>query len=129
MLRFAYSYLGWNGDKPLFADQRVRTAMTLAFNREEIIENIYVGFGKLATGPYLSTTPYNDPDVDPLHFDLDRAAALLKEAGWEDTDGDGLLDRDLEGDGQRVPQDLVLPEPRELAGRLLGLPVREECPS
>jgi peptide/nickel transport system substrate-binding protein len=108
LLRFAYSYIGWNGDKPLFADARVRTAMTLALNRRDIIDNIYVGFGKLATGPYLAATGYNDPDVDLLDFDLPRAAALLAEAGWEDTNADGLLDFDLNGEGVRVPFEFTL---------------------
>ena len=108
VLRFAYSYIGWNADKPLFADPRVRTAMTLALNRRDIIDNIYVGFGRLAMGPYLEATGYNDPEADPLDFDLDRAAALLAEAGWEDSDGDGLLDRDLGGDGARVPFEFTL---------------------
>ena len=97
-LRPAYNYLGWNADKPIFADRRVRRAMTLALDRDGIIENIYVGLAELAIGPFLSTSPYNDPDVQPLAFDLDRARALLAEAGWLDTDGNGLLDKDLDPD-------------------------------
>ena len=76
------SYIGWNGDKPLFSDVRVRTAMTLALNRQDIIDNIYVGFGKLATGPYPRRhTRYNDPDVDRLDFDLDAARSAARRSG------------------------------------------------
>ena len=102
----SYSYLGWNADRPIFADKRVRRAMTLALDRKRIIAEIYEGFGKPAIGPFLPSGPYNDPNVDPLDFDLEAAAALLAEAGWEDSDGDGLLDRDLDpndGDPTRTP--------------------------
>lgn len=99
-----FYYIGWNADKPMFADKRVRQAMTMAFNRQQVIDSVFAGLGKIATGPYLPGTPYNDPGVKPWPFDLARAKALLKEAGWEDTDGDGLLDKELHpGDGKRTP--------------------------
>ncbi|MDH3211866.1 MAG: ABC transporter substrate-binding protein, partial [Myxococcales bacterium] len=110
-LRPAYNYLGWNADKPIFADKRVRRAMTLALNREGIIENVYVGLADLATGPFLPTSPDNDPDVDALAFDLEGARVLLAAAGWEDTDGDGLLDRDLgpdDDDATRTPFEFTM---------------------
>jgi ABC-type transport system substrate-binding protein len=93
----AYSYIGWNADKPLFADAKVRTAMTLALNREELLQKVFVGLGTLAHGPELPQTGKNDPDVDPLKFDLERARSLLSEAGWSDTDADGLVDKVING--------------------------------
>jgi peptide/nickel transport system substrate-binding protein len=97
-LNFVYYYLGWNGNKPLFADKRVRRAMTMALNRQGIIDNVYVGLGTVSSSPYLADNPGNDPDVVPYSFDLAGAAALLAEAGWEDSNGDGLLDKDLDPD-------------------------------
>ncbi|HEV8549956.1 MAG TPA: ABC transporter substrate-binding protein, partial [Polyangiaceae bacterium] len=47
-----YRYLGWNADRPYFSDKRVRRAMTMAFDRKRILENVYVGLGTLVTGPY-----------------------------------------------------------------------------
>ena len=105
-LQFAYYYVGWNADKPLFSDRRVRRAMTHALNRQGIIDNVYVGLGSITTGPYLSFSPGIDPEIEPIPFDLDAARALLAEAGWEDTDGDGIVDRDLDpsdGDPTRQP--------------------------
>jgi len=107
-LDFAYYYLGWNADRPIFSDSRVRHAMTLAFNRRQIIDDIYVGLAEIAPGPFLSTSPFNDPEVPIEPFDLERAGALLAEAGWVDSDGDGLLDRDLDGDGKREPFEFSL---------------------
>src|SRR6185503_17296245 len=95
ILRPAYAYVAWNAGRPMFADKRVRRAMTLAFDRQRIIDNVYVGLGTIATGPYASDSPNNDPDIKPIPYDLAAAKKLLAEAGWTDTDGDGLVDKEL----------------------------------
>ena len=102
-----YSYIGWNADNPLFSDKRVRRAMTLAVNREGIIQKVYAGLGQVSRGPFLESTPYSAPEIKPLPFDLKAAAKLLAEAGWVDTNGDGLLDR-AGADGKRVPFEFTL---------------------
>ena len=102
----AFSYLGWNAEKALFKDKRVRRAMTMALNRQGIIDTVFEGLGRVATGDIFALSAYNDPDIKPWPFDLDQARALLREAGWEDTDGDGLLDKDLnpeDADPNRAP--------------------------
>jgi ABC-type transport system substrate-binding protein len=102
--RPAFSYVAWNAARPMFADKRVRRAMTHAFDRQRIIDNVYVGLASMAVGPYPSDSPNNDPDIKPIPFDLEAAKKLLAEAGWADTDGDGLLDKELHaGDGKRSP--------------------------
>ncbi|MEY2936145.1 MAG: hypothetical protein RL033_6894, partial [Pseudomonadota bacterium] len=102
-----YTYLGWNADKPLFSDKRVRRAMTLALNREGIVQKVYAGLGQVSRGPFLESTPYSAPEIKPLPFDLKAASKLLEEAGWTDTDGDGLLDR-AGTDGKRAPFEFTL---------------------
>lgn len=103
----SYSYIGWNQQNPLFADRRVRTALTMALNRQEIITKVFNGLGKIARGPFLESTQYLAPEIQALPFDLKRAAALLAEAGWTDTDGDGLLDR-ADASGKRIPFEFSL---------------------
>lgn len=102
----AYQYIGWNGDKPLFSDRRVRRAMTLALNREEIVTKVFVGLGRVSRGPFLEGTPFLAPEIEPLPFDLKQAATLLAEAGWTDTNGDGLLDKVV--GGKRTPFEFTL---------------------
>ncbi len=102
-----YYYIGWNGENPLFSDRRVRRAMTLALNRQEIVSKVFAGMGQVARGPFLETTPNLAPEIQALPFDLKQAAALLAEAGWTDTDRDGLLDKVLSGD-QRSPFEFSL---------------------
>lgn len=104
--RMAFSYIGWNADKPLFADKRVRLAMTCAFNREAILQKVYHGLGKVVSGDNFILSPYYDQSIKPIEYDLDRTSQLLKESGWEDSDGDGLLDKDLspeDASPRRVP--------------------------
>jgi ABC-type transport system substrate-binding protein len=102
--RPALSYVGWNAARPMFSDKRVRRAMTHAFDRQRIIDNVYAGLGTVATGPYASDSPANDPEIKPIPFDLAAAKKLLAEAGWTDTNGDGIVDKELHaGDGKRSP--------------------------
>jgi peptide/nickel transport system substrate-binding protein len=103
----SYAYIGWNQQSPLFSDRRVRSALTMALNRQEIITKVFNGLGKIARGPFLESSGYLAPEVEPLPFDLKRAAALLAEAGWTDTDGDGLLDR-VDASGKKVPFEFSL---------------------
>ncbi|HEX9872903.1 MAG TPA: peptide-binding protein [Deferrimonas sp.] len=91
---FAYTYLGYNLNRPLFQDKRVRQALSYAINKKEIIEGVLLGLGQESTGPYKpGTWPYNAA-VKLYPYDPERARTLLAEAGWTDSDGDGILDKD-----------------------------------
>jgi peptide/nickel transport system substrate-binding protein len=89
-----YFYIGWNQDTVFFKDRLVRLAMTHMIDREKIINHLLKGNGALITGPFYIKGPQNDPDVEGWPYDLKRAAELLEEAGWVDSDGDGLRDKD-----------------------------------
>ena len=89
-----YTYFGFNLKDPRFADRRVRHAFAHAINKQELIEGVLLGLGREATGPYKpGTWPYTD-QVRRYPHDLAKARALLAEAGWVDTDGDGVVDKD-----------------------------------
>ncbi len=91
---FSYTYLGYNLNNPLFQDRRVRQAFTHAIHREELVQYVLYGFGEVISGPFPSHLWYYNPKVKPLPYDLEKARALLSEAGWSDRDGDGILDKD-----------------------------------
>ena len=93
----SFLYIGYKNSHPIFKDVGVRRAMTHACNRERILALINEGRGKIITGPAYWNSPTAPRDIVPLAFDLQKAAALLKEAGWEDTDGNGILDKEIEG--------------------------------
>ena len=93
-LSFSYTYLGYNLENPLFRDKRIRQAISHALNKEEIIQGVMLGLGKIATGPYKPGTWAYNPNVKKYSYDPDKAKILLAEVGWKDTDGDGILDKD-----------------------------------
>lgn len=90
---FSYTYLGYNLQDQLFSDRRVRQAITYAINREEIIRGVLLGLGTVATGPFKPGTWAHNPAVKAYPYDPQKARELLAAAGWRDTDGDGILDR------------------------------------
>jgi peptide/nickel transport system substrate-binding protein len=92
-LSFSYVYMGYNLKNPLFADKRVRQAIAHAVNKEEMIQGVLLGLGKAATGPYKPGTWAYNPQVRNYPYNPQQAKALLAAAGWKDTDGDGVLDK------------------------------------
>lgn len=89
-----FYYIGWNQDMVFFADKRVRQAMTCMINRRQIVAQLLEGYGREITGPFYIHGPQNVPEIEPWPYDLERAGRLLDEAGWVDSDGDGLRDKD-----------------------------------
>jgi peptide/nickel transport system substrate-binding protein len=93
-----YSYIGWNLQKPMFANYLTRRALTHALDRNRIIQDIYYGLGQIQTGPFAPDHPANSPDVEPYAYSLEKARRLLSQAGWEDNDNDGIREKNLDGD-------------------------------
>jgi len=89
-----YTYIGYNQKHALFQDRKVRQALTQAINREEIVQYVLYGLGAVASGPFPNHLWYSNPNVKPLPYDPQKARQLLAEAGWKDTNGDGILDRE-----------------------------------
>jgi peptide/nickel transport system substrate-binding protein len=97
----SYTYVGWNNANPIFQDMRVRQAMTYLTNREQMVKTILFDLGQVVDGPIYRFRPEYDESLYSYPFDPQKALALLREAGWKDTDGDGILDKEIEG--QRTP--------------------------
>ncbi len=90
----SYSYVAWNRLDPLFEDKRVRQALTMAIDRQQIVDALVYGQATVGTQPLISTIWAHDPTIEPYPFDPERAKALLDEAGWTDSNGDGVRDKD-----------------------------------
>lgn len=84
-------------ENPLFKDVLVRQALMHAIDREKIINTVLHGYADVAhAGISPSLEHYYTDDVEHYDYDPEKAKNLLAEAGWEDTTGDGLLDKDGE---------------------------------
>lgn len=77
---------------PFLSDLKVRQALTYAIDREAIAE-LYGPAGRAASNNLVSPANYASPNTG-YEFNLEKAAALLDEAGWIDTNGDGIRDKD-----------------------------------
>lgn len=89
-----FIFIAWNNENPLFSDVRVRQALTLAIDRAGIVEGLWGKYAQTASSPIVDTVWAHDRAIEPWDYNPARARQLLAEAGWEDTDGDGLLDKD-----------------------------------
>lgn len=90
----SYTYMGFNLKHKPFDDKRVRLAINYAIDKQEIIDGVYLGLGINIASPYKPGTRWSNPDLQPYPYDPNKARALLKEAGFADYDGDGILERD-----------------------------------
>jgi peptide/nickel transport system substrate-binding protein len=97
----------WNTKVPLFADKRVRWAMTYAMDHKQMLEKNRYGLDEPANGMFHPTSRWAPKNPPPfIQQDLNKASELLKEAGWEDTNGDAILDKEI--DGKRVDFDFSI---------------------
>lgn len=83
---YVVNYLGFNGDAPLWKDERVRKAVMHAIDRNAIIASLFGGAAKPANCPYVADHLV-PAGVEPYAHNPDRARALLREAGWDRING------------------------------------------
>ena len=90
----SYSYMGFNLKRKPFDDVRVRQAINYAIDKQEIIDGVLLGLGEPVASPYKPGTRWSNPNLQPYPYDPIKARALLREAGFADTNGDGILEKD-----------------------------------
>ena len=108
-----YVYLGFNTQDPLFQDARVRRAMSLAIDRQAIVDAVLHGQGEVGVS---TTTPIHWPYDDAYRalsprLDRDQARRLLVEAGWN-PGADGVI---VNADGQPFRFQLIVAQQNEIA--------------
>jgi peptide/nickel transport system substrate-binding protein len=89
-------WIGWNQDKVYFRDRRVRQALTMLVDRQDIVDNLRLGLDRVAVSWFYPGAPEFNAALKPWPYDRERAAELLDKAGWKDHDGDGWRDKDSE---------------------------------
>ncbi len=105
-----YFGIFFNTKAPIFEDKGIRTAISRAVNREQIVTEILAGRATPVTG---ALTPFNNfYSEQSVGYDFDEAQRLLDEANWKDADGDGIREKDnrraeftlLVADGNRAQE-------------------------
>jgi peptide/nickel transport system substrate-binding protein len=106
-----------NFNRAPLQDKRVRQAISLAINRTDIVNDVLYGVGAPARGIYLPKMAWFNNNLQPLPYDPEKARALLAEAGYKDTNGDGIVEKD----GKPLTIDIVSAQERP------GLPPMAEA--
>ncbi len=92
-------YVAWNLSNPLFSDKKVRKALAMAIDTDQIIEKVLTSktgesYARRSIG---TITPalcgVHNNDIEPLPFNVQKAQKMLASVGWKDSDGDGILDK------------------------------------
>ncbi|MGE0712821.1 MAG: ABC transporter substrate-binding protein [Planctomycetota bacterium] len=107
-----FGYVGWNMRKPPFNDPKVRRAMAHgALDIQKFIDNVLYGAATQVCGSQYLYGPVYDHSIKPYAFDPELARKLLREAGWFDRNGDGVIEN---ADGVPFEFDLLMPSGRKV---------------
>jgi peptide/nickel transport system substrate-binding protein len=82
---------------PKLSDKRVRRALAHTIDMDMVIKDLYDGLGERLVGPFFPDQPYYLKSMQPIKMDLDEARKLLAEAGWKDSNGNGTVDKTIDG--------------------------------
>ena len=83
-----------NYESEIMQDEAVRKALCMGIDKEGFVETLLNGRGVTAVGPFIEDMAFGDAYVTTVDYDPEGAAALLEEAGWVDSDGDGVREKD-----------------------------------
>src|SRR6266566_8920791 len=104
----SYSFFGYNLRNPLLAERAVRQAITLAVNRQEMLDSFFNGQGTIISGPFAPGSWAYNLDVKPAPFNPEQARALLTEAGFK-PGADGIMEKG----GKKLVLSLKVPIEKE----------------
>jgi len=113
---FGYTYIGYNMRRPPFDDVRVRRALGMALNVDQIIEYVLYNQGERITGPFVIQTDYYDRRIPPLPYDPQGALRLLREAGWQ-RNAEGWLEKN----GKRLEFTLITNSGNDIRKAVLAI--------
>ncbi|CAN5657951.1 peptide-binding protein [soil metagenome] len=97
VLEPTYVYIAWNNNRPFFSDKKVRLALGYAVDRQSIIDNLLFGAAVPIQSHIFYKSKFINDKLAPIPYDLEKAKQLLDEAGWKDSDGDGIRDKMIDG--------------------------------
>jgi peptide/nickel transport system substrate-binding protein len=104
----SYSFFGYNMRNPLLAERKVREAIALALNRQEMLGSFFNSQGTVISGPFAPGSWAYNLDVKPLPFSPEKARALLAEAGFR-PGADGVMEKG----GRKLALSLKVPIEKE----------------
>src|SRR5688500_13364389 len=114
-----------NHHDPVLADPKIRKALAYSIDYDGIMQNLIVGLGQRAFGPIHPKRKYYHKGLQPIKQDLNKSLALIKEAGWEDTNQNGTPDKVINGKREELSVTLKITNKEE--GQMLASILRENA--
>ena len=114
-----------NNQDKILSDVLVRKAISHIVDVDNIIDVMERGMGVRATGYIHPEKETYDNTIHPVKFDIDVASSLLKQAGWADSNGDGILDKKMKG--KSVPLELEILISGQELGKKIALMLQENA--
>lgn len=105
-------FMQMNMQNEILQDDRVREAIACCIDRDNFTSVLLEGHGTVASGPFPMSFYSDDAQLKNQEYNLEKAQSLLQQSGWQDHDGDGVLDKN----GQKLHL------------RYLTYPSRQELP-
>jgi peptide/nickel transport system substrate-binding protein len=107
-LKISYEIIGFNLRKPIFEDLYTRLALARLVDVDKIISTVYYGLGERTTSyVHPAHKDFYNERLSNYLFNVEQAKAILDTAGWKDTNGDGTLDRMINGKRVEFEFDLL----------------------
>lgn len=104
-----YNFIAFNMKHPVLKDREVRKALSMLFNRPLMLDKFEFNLSEYASGPIYVQSDYASPNVKPIEFKPNDALKVLNQAGWKDTDKDGILDRVINGKKTKLSFTIIDP--------------------
>jgi peptide/nickel transport system substrate-binding protein len=94
---FTYFYTAMQNRNPKLADKRVRRAIAETIDMDMVIKDLYDSLAERQVGPFFPSQKYIDSSLKPIAANEADARKLLEEAGWKDSNGNGTVDKMIDG--------------------------------
>ena len=120
-----WTHIGINTKNPKLADKNVRRALAHLMNVDEIIAKVMKGVGTRIVSPFSPAKDYYAKDLKPIEYDIAKAKELLAAAGWKDSNGNGIVDKNINGKVTDLTLRFLVPT--VAPGENIGLLFKEWC--
>jgi len=87
-------FLQMNYNSPIISDAAVREAIAMGINKEGFVNTLLNGYGYVGEGAFPDTFSFGGQKVQAKSYDPEKAKQILEDAGWVDSDGDGIREKD-----------------------------------
>ncbi len=105
-----FTFLGMNNQRPALLSALTRAALAVCINRQALLSDCTIPYAMPADLPLPSASVWNNPQLPELTFDPEHARQLLVDDGWQDTDGDGVLEKDVYGEQTKLSLNILINE-------------------